>query len=399
MRKSKVSRRKHSLLFRILILLCLVTALYFLQKEYKKEVKEKPIQPVKTRTEKKPSAPYFINVVAVIPLSGCFKCEGEAARQGIEIAIRNHNNRQKIKLSYWDWAKKEISPSGAPESSARDTQTIYIVHMPFDKLSDFARTHSRALIIAPACSHESLKDMPNVITLLGTDSLEGQFVADIFLHNFSTKVKAVAIDGSDYSKTLLSSFKKSIGKNVSSFPIVKLVANDEAFQKNIQNLLAKKPGIIWLAGEPQWIILTYKRLKNLGYRGKFIVPKYFDRFFISDVPTEDLQNLLFIRPFVINPASPFSKRFFSDFKKAYLSPPCWISAIFYDAMTIIMNTEPAKLKSLKKHLEFHGATGTIALKSHRTFFRTLYLARFNRGSFESVFSLNPEETSSKALAN
>ncbi len=381
-------------MFRVLILLCTVTALYFLQKEH---TKEKPTKLKQIETVKKRYSPNFINMIAVLPLSGYFKCEGEAAKQGIEIAIKNHNNG-KIKLSYWDWAKKGISSLRGPEHHKQDSQTIYIVHMPFDKLSNFSKVHSDALIIAPACSHEALKNMPNVITLLGTDSLEGQFIADIFLHNFPRKTKVVVIDGSDYSKILLTSFKKSIGRNVSNFPVVRLSITGETFRKNVKTLLAENPDIIWLAGEPQWIISIYKQLKIFGYKGKFIVPKYFDRFFISDIPTNDLKDLLFVRPFVTNSPSPFSKRFFSDFKKTYLMPPCWISAIFYDATVIIMNTEPTNLKSLSKLVKFNGATGSITLRNHKIF-RTLYLARFNKGSFESIFPLNSGEISSKGQAN
>ena len=378
---------KFKLITRLVICLCLLASVFFWYDEYKDKNKASlsETKPVEKSVIAKDHHKGHIKLVAILPLSGPFSCEGTAAKQGIDLAIKQFgSNSHDIELSYIDWTKNSPEKIDLSQILPKN-QTIIIVHMPTKKILALAMKHPKILIIAPACSNETLKNLPNVISMLGTDSLEGQFIGKLFRDKFSQKIKAIIVDGSEYSNVLYNSFKKTVQTGGTKLFTVKWKTDGNPSDKALQDVLAKKPEVIWLAGEPLWILRIYRQLKTRGYKGQFLVTKQFDYFFVSNIPPKDLRNFLFVRPYVTNSKSPRSKDFSSEFEKIYFTYPRWISAIFYDATFLVLE-KIVKHSRLPDKMTFSGVTGIMHFKNTLNTERTFYLAKFDGGTFKLVLS-------------
>lgn len=350
----------------------------------------------------------YSKIMAILPLSGLLKDEGYAAKRSMEFAFQD--NEMDISVVYVDWELDGFDLT----SDLGKSFGVYFVHMPFHMIKKLAELYPDAIIIAPTCSHEGIKSLPNVISLTGSDSREGGYVAQIIKRNdlLAKWRLGVIVEPKGYGEILFSAFQKEINTK-KNYAILKWNGLSGNGIENINKFLQKKPGIIWLAGSPEWIEVVYSKLKHLGYSGLFLVPSYFDYHMVPHIPPQDLKNFLFVRPCVNNLKNDLWKSFSSRFEKAFFQAPAWIDTLFYDATVLYVQfvkheksnglTSSSISRVFWAYLEqienFNGVSGKIIFSNGGNVERPFYIAKFENGVFISAMSPTCEDLFDAAYKN
>jgi len=372
-RKNSPKNQMHRRFFRIIIVFCAVSAAFFIITQKRKKPVVKPLVLQKGKSW---SGIIFKKVTVILPLSGPFTQEGIAAKRGIDLAVAHRNSVEKnvLAIRFVDWSKTPIDT--LTKHSSPDT--LYLVHMPCKTLFDFASVHKGSIIIAPATSNEILTKLPNVQSLIGTEGDEGCFVARLFLSLSKKTSIGIIVNDTEYGKVIFRAYRNAIGEQGESIPYIRW---KEAKEKELDTFLNQGLQLLWLCGDPEWIITNYTKIKARGYRGFFLVPRLMDYYFTSEIPKGDIKNFIFLRPYTTDFPSEENKSFLELYRHKYLDNPNWVAAVFYDAMNLIIKASENRGTST---IVYYGVSGRYRWDRNGIKGNAFHLAVFRNGLFTTA---------------
>lgn len=331
-------------------------------------------------------------IVAILPLSGLLKDEGLAAKNGMELAFEDSGVR--VSVYYEDWERGDSLSVLSSHSSG-----VFFVQMPFSMIRQIAETRPDAIILAPASSHEGLRELPNVFSLIDTDSEEGRYVASLLDGGAKgASCLGILVEPDGYGKVLYSAFIEAASSGNTCYRAVEWDGSQDDLSEKLKSLVDEKPKTIWLSGSPQWIDKVYPLIANYGYSGFFLVPSYFDQHMARQIPQLHLKQFLFVRPYVGDPNNAEWKAFFDRFNKRFLRAPEWIDVLFYDAARIYASYVKIALAErarpvvtvegfrsfLLRQRYFEGVSGRIVFVEGGRAKRSFQLGAFRDGMFVPV---------------
>lgn len=346
----------------------------------------------------------YINIGAILPLTGPAGKYGEDARLGIEMAIDEFNsndniNGKKVKVIFED-------DQSLPQQSVSAFKKL----ITFNKVSIVigGMTSSSALAIAPLAEQNKIvlispSASSPLLSKAGdfifrnelSDAYGGTAQAELTKNRLKISNVAILYINNDYGigvkDAFIEKFTELGGKTLKT----------EAFEPNAQDFRTQlikiketSPQAIFIVGYKE-IILILRQIRELGIKAKILSTPVFEDREILEKAKELAEGVIYVYygGFDPNVKSKEVTEFVESFKKKYNREPGYYSALAYDATKISLyaikkagSTDSIKIKEILYQIkDFPGVTGSTTFDSNGDVIKPVILKTVKNGKFINLY--------------
>ena len=360
----------------ILCALVLVCSSCKKEKPFARPAAEKPVLAEKTPGKN------VLKIGAVIPLTGSTATYGQETLQGLQLAIRQINEKGplNIQLVYEDNQGNPTSTRNAVQKMIEVDKVAVIVGA-IASTNTFAAkpiaTQAQVPLLTPASTHVDVtKDSPWVSRICYTDDVQGKVLARFARNDLKASTAAIIVDAkSDYSRGLADQFFAafgSLGGRVVSQ--VSFIAGDKDFSAQITQIRPRKPEVVFVPAYYTDAALILRQAKEKGLHAIFIGPDGWDSPKLYEIGGPDVAGNFFSTHFSPDDTRSVVQEFVKAYREAYKGEvPGALAALGYDAGLALADAArrakdltPASMKDAINSIKgLEGVTGTITLDANR----------------------------------
>jgi branched-chain amino acid transport system substrate-binding protein len=310
------------------------------------------------------------------PMSGKGRAYGKAMLKGINLCLEEFNNSGgsdefNIKLIVQDDKNdSKLSPELAQKISDEGKALMVLGHY-FSSVSYAAgRIYNKKkmpAITASATSDNVTLENDWYFRIIPTNSFQGSFIANYVNKTLRKESASIIFDEDSYGETLMTSFEDAasrLGMDIKkkwSFDHSSPTIDDDLERITRELRAMDDPGMIFVATHSGEGVKIITSLKYPGTSYSIIGPDAFggEAFikYLREYPQEKLipgyysDGIYTISPFIIDIANEKAQVFRHHFVKKYNEEPSWVTAGYYDAMSIAIHTiQNAGISGYRKNI-------------------------------------------------
>lgn len=282
----------------------------------------------------------------VVPLTGPEATFGFAARDGIELAVREVNkaggiNGQKLVV-------KVLDSRSRPEEAATALSRILDKDHPLLVLGDIASTNTLAMapiaekravpLLTPASTAAKITQAgANVFRACFRDDFQGRVMAIFASDDLRATKAAILRDGkSDYSVGLAEEFTRAFkefgGEIVADETFM---AGDVHFKAQLTKIKGKKPDVLFVPAYYTEVGLILRQAKELAVGAKMLGGDGWDSPRLVEIAGDAAEGTFFSTHFAKDADTPTAKRFVSAFTDTFGYEPDGMAAMGFEAGTLV----------------------------------------------------------------
>lgn len=320
-----------------------------------------------------------LRVGAVLPLTGDLASYGKNAKDGIELAAQQLNDKAskefggtiRISLVFED-------SKGQPQLAVSAFQKLTTIDRVSCVIGDIASSSTLAMaplanskkvvLMSPAASAPGITDAGEfVFRVWPSDAFEASVIGD-YLEKKPYRKIGLAYVNNDYGQAML----RIIDARLKNFGGVILDA--EGFEQNARDLRAQltklagaAPEVILLVSYPKDSIIFLRQYGELGLRIPIVSTSSFEDPQILKEQGKVAEGVVFSSPLPADDADAIVRNFRKAYEAHYTKKPGLVADYAYDALRVLV--EAAKLVGatdgealrlgLRKIIDFRGASGLI----------------------------------------
>lgn len=331
-----------------------------------------------------------IKIGAMLYLSGEGSSWGDASYKGIELAVKEINekggiNGKKIKVVYQD-TKGDLKETLAIYKKFRDIDRVTAIIGPnfqseLNTIYPLLKEDKMPVIAPSYMSKENRTVYYNPLLIWQDPSLEAEIFAEYIFYDKNIKKIAIISTKDSWENEVSYSFKdkfEKIGGEVVYFQQVNPYEND--ISTEIIKLINKKPDAVFIAS--YYIFLdSIKKLNEMNYSGKLFSIEVDE--YLAYESKNYSNNLIFISPdlYIGN----FTEKYF----KVYNEKPTIPAGQAYDSAKILFSifekttNKEEIILNFSKLKEYNGASGKIKFENEKTKM-PLAIYKITNGEIEKI---------------
>jgi len=369
----------------------------------------KPV-PVNTKPATPTPTPVPVNAIPVgafLPLSGSLAAFGQAAVEGIKLAVSQINaggglGGRPVHLILRDTNSKGSEAARIVRELVAGDKAVALIGEIASENSLQAAPVAAELgipMISPGSTHADVtKAGPGIFRVCYVDPFQGRVMSKFAMSIGVTKA-AILFDPDDpYSASLARGFEEDFlarGGTISAKETCARGASDFAAQ--LESIKAKQPEVVFLPVYFAQAATIIKQARPLGIDQPFIGADGWESPEFLKIGGQAVNNTYFASHFSAGEPSERTRTFVNSFNTEYGHEPLALAALGYDAMNFLADgirraagTDPAALeKALAATKAFPGVTGTITLDADRNPAKPAIVVRVDAGKFNYLETVAP----------
>jgi branched-chain amino acid transport system substrate-binding protein len=286
-----------------------------------------------------------IKIGAVLPLTGDAAKYGQAAKKGIELALRDINDRGgingvKVSVVYED---SQGTPKGAVSALQKLITTDKVPAVIGDLLSSNTlamapiANRSKVVVLSPTSSAPKITEAGDYIFRnCASDTFEGTVMAEFVYDKLKITRVAIIYINNDYGVGIRDVFKKTFsakGGTIVAEEAFPQGATD--FRNQIAKVKATKPQAVYIVGYRELGQLL-KQAAELGIKSQFLSTVMFEDPEILKVAGKAAEGVIYsARAYDPDGKDEHIQKFVKAFRAKYGEIPDIFAALSYDAMKIL----------------------------------------------------------------
>jgi len=296
------------------------------------------------------------------PMTGKGRAYGKAMLKGINLCLKELKERgglekYNIKLVVQDDKNNSKNAPELAEKMANDGKAVMVLGHYFSSVSYAAgkvyKEKKLPAITASATSDNVTLENDWYFRIIPTNSFQGSFIANYVNKTLRKESASIIYDKDSYGVTLMESFEHAAGRlgmNIKkkwSFDHSSPTIDDDLEQITRELRAMDDPGMIFVATHSGEGVKIITSLKYPGTSYSIIGPDAFggEAFikYLREYPQEKLipgyysDAIYTISPFIIDIANEKAQVFRHNFVKKYNEEPSWVTAGYYDAMSLAIH--------------------------------------------------------------
>lgn len=371
-----------------------------------------PVAPKPTPTTPAVSTPTPVPVNAIpvgafLPLSGSETAFGQAAVEGIKLAVSQINAGGGLEGRPVHLILRDTNSKGS--EAARIVRQLVAEDKVVALLGEIASENSLQAapvaaelgipMISPGSTHADVtKAGPGIFRVCYVDPFQGRVMSK-FARSIGVTKAAILFDPSNpYSAGLAQSFEEDFvarGGAITAKETCDKGAPD--FSAQLEAIKAKQPDVIFLPVYFAQAATIIKQARPLGIDQPFIGADGWESPEFLKIGGDATNNTYFASHFSAGEPSERTRTFVNSFTTEYGHEPLALAALGYDAMNFLADgirraagTGPAALqKALAETKDFPGVTGAITLDADRNPAKSAIVVRVDAGKFNYLETVAP----------
>ncbi len=348
-----------------------------------------------------------IPVGAFLPLSGSQEAFGQAAVEGLKLAVSQINSTggldgRPVHLILRDTNSKGSEAAQLVRKLVADDKVVALIGEIASENSLVAAPVAAELgipMISPGSTHADVtKAGPGIFRVCFVDPFQGKVMSK-FASSIGVTKAAILFDPADpYSAALAKSFEDDFlarGGTITAKESCSPGATD--FSAQLEAIKAKLPEVIFLPVYYAQAAAVIKQARPLGIDQPFIGTDGWESPDFLKIGGEAVSNTYFASHFSAGEPANRTQEFVGSYRKEYGHDPLALAALGYDAMNFLADgirrsggTEPAALqKALAETEDFPGISGTITLDADRNPSKSAIVLRVDEGKFNYLETVAP----------
>ncbi len=341
--------------------------------------------------------PNEINIGAILPLTGDAAKYGQAAEDGMQLALANIKKEYntKINIIYEDSQGTTNGAVSAFEklTSINKVPVIIGPMLSSEALSVAPLADKKGVVIfSPSASSPKLTNISKFFFRnWPSDTYEGGEMAKFAYDTLHLKTAAILSINLDYGVGLTDVFKKSfdsIGGKVLTTEYYNQGATD--FRTQLIKIKSMHPNAVYLPGYYAEIGLILVQAKELGLKTTFLSDSGFNNPEVLKIARNAAEGVIFATPYY-NPKSQTQqvKNFVDRYTKRYGKTPGIFAAQAYDALNIVAKaikiggySADGIRTTLYSILDFPGVTGNTSIEKNGNVIKPIQIMVVKNGKFE-----------------
>ncbi len=345
-----------------------------------------------------------IKIGGLAPLTGNVSVYGVATNNGVQMAVADANAKggvlgKQIQYIYYDEKGDATEAVNAYNKLVQNDEVVGLVgdvtSVPCIAVAQEAVKDGLPMITATGTAAAITAVGDNIFRACFTDPYQGQTMAEYAAKKLGAKTAAVLYDMSDdYSSGVAEAFEKEAPN--AGMTIVEKQAfqhNDVDFKSQLQQILSKKPDVLFLPDYYQDVALIAVQAKQMGIDATMMggdgwdgVLEKIDKSNISAV-----NGSYFCSQYSAESKDPAVQKFIKAYKAKYKSDPNMFAVLGYDATNILLEsikkagtTDSAKVVDAMKNIKFTGLTGEITFDKDRNPVKSAVIMSIKDGAYKFV---------------
>lgn len=285
-------------------------------------------------------------VGAVLSLTGRGGTYGQRALNGMQLAVDEINSAEPFRTSPIQLIVED-SQSAAPQSLSAFRKLIDVDHVPVAigfVLSDEVLTSApvanerKVVLLTTAAGSDKIKDAGDYIFRnRESGAAQSEAIASASVGRLGIKEVAILHSNSANGISYRDGFKQALehlGGTVSL--AVGYNEGKTDYRAEIEQLRAKSPKAVYLAGLDQELGLILKQAKEVGFSTQFFASPGAISEKLLEIAGSSAEGLVSASaPFDVNSTEPRIQSFITSYKKRFNDSPDFISANSYDAISML----------------------------------------------------------------
>lgn len=348
-----------------------------------------------------------IPVGAFLPLSGSEADFGQAAVEGIKLAVSQINSGGGLGGRPVHLLLRDTNSQGS--EAARIVRQLVVEDKVVALIGEIASENSLQAapvaaelgipMISPGSTHADVtKAGPGIFRVCFVDPLQARVMSK-FASSIGVTKAAILYDASDpYSAALAASFEEDFiarGGTISAKETCVPGATDFGAQLNA--IKVKQPEVVFLPVYYAQAAAIIKQARPLGLDQPFVGTDGWESPDFLKIGGPAVNNTYFASHFSAGEPSGQTRTFVSSYMAEYGHEPLALAALGYDAMNFLADgirragdTGPAALqKALSETVDFPGVTGTITPGADRNPAKSAIVLRVDDGKFNYLETVAP----------
>ncbi|MFA7343879.1 MAG: ABC transporter substrate-binding protein [Terrimicrobiaceae bacterium] len=348
-----------------------------------------------------------IPVGAFLPLSGSQQAFGQAAVDGVKLAVSQINSGggldgRPVHLILRDTNSKGSEAAAIARQLITGDKVVALIGEITSENSLLAAPVAAEMgipMISPGSTHADVtKAGPGIFRVCFADPFQGRVMSK-FARSIGVEKAAVLFDPTDpYSASLAKSFEEDFlarGGSITAKESCSHAASD--FGTQLEAVRASQPEVIFLPLYYAQAAAIIKQARPLGIDQPFIGTDGWESPDFLKIGGQAVDNTYFASHFSAGNPSEQTKAFVTAYNAGYGHDPLALAALGYDAMNFLADgirragsTEAGALqKSLSETKDFPGVSGTITLDADRNPAKSAIVLRVSDGKFNYLETVAP----------
>ncbi|KPA09606.1 membrane protein containing Extracellular ligand-binding receptor domain protein [Candidatus Magnetomorum sp. HK-1] len=328
-----------------------------------------------TMPSQKDKKTVYVGVIG--PMSGKGRAYGKAMLKGINLCLEEFKNSGgmenfNVKLIVLDDKNDQRLAPELAQKMADEGKSLMVLGHYFSSVSYAAgriyKKKKLPAITASATSDNVTLENDWYFRIIPTNSFQGSFIANYVNKTLRKESASIIYDQDSYGVTLMQSFEESAGrlgmdiKKKWSFDHSSPTIDDDLEQITRELRAMDDPGMIFVATHSGEGVKIITSLKYPGTSYTIIGPDAFggEAFikYLRDYPQEKLipgyysDGIYTISPFIIDIANEKAQVFRHHYVQKYNEEPSWVTAGYYDTMSIALHAiKNAGISGDKKNIQ------------------------------------------------
>lgn len=339
-----------------------------------------------------------IKIGAILPLTGDAAKYGEAAKRGIELAIKEINaiggiSGKKIRIMYEDdQANPNLGVSAFYNLITRERVSVILGPLPSSVTLAVApiAEKNRIVLLSPASSTPAITEAGDYIFRnVASDQFEGAAMAEFVYNELFFKKIAIIYINNDFGVGLKDSFKKKfeeLGGEIIATEAFEQGATD--FRTQLLKVKSVNPEGIYLVGYKE-MGRVLKQAGELGIKSQFLSFAMFEDPEILKIAGNTAEGVYYsFRSYDPRGEEEHVTKFVKNFRNQYDMEPDIFAALSYDATRIIalaMKKGGFTSERIKEALytisDFPGVTGKLSFDENGDVIGTNSIKMVRDGEF------------------
>ncbi len=348
-----------------------------------------------------------IPVGAFLPLSGVQAAFGQAAVEGIKLAVDTINNQNGLLGRPVHLVLRDTNSRG--DEAARIVRQLITEDKVVALIGEIASENSLCAapvaaelgipMISPGSTHADVtKAGPGIFRVCYVDPFQGRVMSKFATSIGVTKAAILSDPGDHYSAALAASFAedfKARGGTIVAEETCRPGATD--FSGQLQAIKTARPEVVFLPVYFTQAAAIINQSRSLEIDQPFIGTDGWESPDFLKIGGKAVDNSYFASHFSAGEPSARTKAFVESYKAVRGHDPLALAALGYDAMNFLADgirragsTDPAALQTaLAATQDFPGITGTISLDTDRNPSKSAIVLRVENGKFTYLETVAP----------
>lgn len=349
-----------------------------------------------------------IKIGSSFALTGDVAVYGKAARNGVELAIKEYNDQggilgKQIELLTEDNKADEIEATNAFRKLVDKEKVVAFIGSDIssttEAIAKIAAEQKIPMMTPTATKLDITTFGENVFRACYVDPYQGKVIGEFASKDLNGKKAAVLMNNeSDYSTGIAEAFKVAFEEgggtvvNTESY-----TSQDKDFKPLLVNIKANNPDIILISDYYGPVALIAQQIKEVGIKATLVGPDGWDGVDgqIENDPSV-LEGAYFINHYSAEDPDPIVQSFVTNYKEQFNEDPNALAALGYDGAKILLeameragSTDYDKVIAEMQASNIQGATGTITFGPDRNPVKSVALIQIKDGKNTMYKKMNP----------